>query len=96
MSHISFPRMRRIMLVLPLLLLLAFLLVGCGGNSTTSASGNSASQTTTQNGSSGGDATSVQNGDQQAQNLLQSLDRAQQDADSAANSGDQQDTSQTP
>jgi hypothetical protein len=38
----------------------------------------------------------VQSDDQQAQNLLQSLDKAQQDADNATNTGDQQDTNQAP
>jgi hypothetical protein len=99
MSRISYPRMKRIMYFLPLLLLLAFFLVGCGNRnsaSQTTTTTNTQSSTTTQNGSSSDDATSVQNGDQQAQNLLQSLDKAQQDADNASNSGDQQDTNQIP
>jgi uncharacterized lipoprotein YajG len=98
MSHISCPRMKRILFVLPLLLLLALLLVGCGSrNSAIIGSGTATSQAATpsQNGSSSNDATSVETDDQQVQNLLQSLDQAQQDADNANNSS-AQDTDQTP
>jgi flagellar basal body-associated protein FliL len=100
MSHISFTRKKMLLLVIPLLLLLAFFLVACGGgNSATSSSStttSTSSSTTSQNGLPGNDATAVQSGDQQAQNLLQSLDKAQQDADNATNTGDQQDTNQAP
>jgi hypothetical protein len=99
MSRISYPRMKRIIFVLPLLLLLAFFLVGCGGrNNAIIGSGTATSQassTTHTPSSSSNDATNVENGDQQVQQLLQSLDQALQDADNASNSSGQ-DAEHTP
>ena len=99
MSRINAQRMKRILLVLPLLFLIAFFLVGCGHGST-SPSGVNSSQTTTSSTTShsspNADATAVQAGDQQIQTALPSLDQAQNDADNAATNGDSQDSNPTP
>jgi hypothetical protein len=97
MSRISCPHMKRILLMLPLLLLLAFFLMGCAkGTHDISGTTNQGSSTTNTQSSSTADTTNVKNGDQQVQNLLQSLDNAQKDAVDASNSGDQQDASPVP
>jgi PBP1b-binding outer membrane lipoprotein LpoB len=93
MSHLSFLHVKRALIVLPLIFLLAFFLVGCAGKGLTSTSNNNATPTVT---SQPNNTTTLQNDDQHVQDLLRSLDQAQQDADNAANNGDQQDNNQTP
>lgn len=100
MSYITCPRVKKTIFVLPLLLLLVFFLIGCGNsNSAVSTSGSNASQTPSsqsQDGTPNPAATSVVGGDDQLQTVLPSLDQSQNEADNAANTGDQQDTNPNP
>jgi len=97
MHHTNFQRMKIVLVTLTLLSLLALFLVGCArGQNGIFGTNNQNSSTTNAQSSSTDDETSVKSGNQQIQNLLRSLDKAQKDAVDAGNSGDQQDTYQMP